>query len=91
MKLKKDLYYVGVNDRTKDLFESLWPLPQGISYNSYLMVDDKTALIDTVDVNFFEEYLYRIRKAPGDCLPDILLIKDRLPLFQDMLSPQEQQ
>lgn len=79
MKLKKDLYYVGVNDRTKDLFESLWPLPQGISYNSYLMVDDKTALIDTVDVNFFEEYLYRIRKAIGHRPIDYLIINHMEP------------
>ena len=45
------VYYVGVNDRQKALFENLWPLPYGVSYNSYLIVDEKTVLIDTVDVS----------------------------------------
>ena len=44
------VYYVGVNDRQKALFENMWPLPYGVSYNSYLIVDEKTVLIDTVDV-----------------------------------------
>ena len=43
------VYYVGVNDRQKALFENMWPLPYGVSYNSYLIVDEKTVLVDTVD------------------------------------------
>ncbi len=39
VQIQKDLYYLGVNDRTKELFENLWPLPKGVSYNSYLLVD----------------------------------------------------
>ena len=39
IQIKEDLYYIGVNDRTKALFENLWPLPKGVSYNSYLIVD----------------------------------------------------
>ena len=42
------VYYVGVNDRQKALFENMWPLPYGVSYNSYLIVDEKTVLVDTV-------------------------------------------
>ena len=49
MKITEQVVYVGVNDRTKHLFENLWPLPYGVSYNSYLIVDEKVALIDTVD------------------------------------------
>ena len=41
------VYYVGVNDRQKALFENMWPLPYGVSYNSYLIVDEKTVLVDT--------------------------------------------
>lgn len=79
MQLKENLHYVGVNDRTKELFESLWPLPQGISYNSYLMVNERIALVDTVDVNFFEEFLYRIRQAIGYRPIDYLIINHMEP------------
>ena len=51
MEIKGKVHYVGVNDRTKALFENLWPLPYGVSYNSYLIADDDmVALVDTVDV-----------------------------------------
>ena len=49
--LKGKVHYVGVNDRIKTLFEGLWPLPYGVTYNSYLIADEKIALIDTVDAN----------------------------------------
>ena len=51
------IHYVGVNDRTTTRFESLWSLPYGVSYNSYLVIDEKVALIDTVDPEFFEAFL----------------------------------
>ena len=47
------IYYVGVNDRNKHRFEGLWPLPNGVSYNSYIIDDEKVALVDTVEVDFF--------------------------------------
>ena len=50
--IKNNVYYVGVNDRNKALFEGLWPLPFGVSYNSYIINDDKVCLIDTVEVDF---------------------------------------
>ena len=53
IELKNKVYYVGVNDRNKALFEGLWPLPSGVSYNSYLIDDDKVCLIDSVQVDFF--------------------------------------
>lgn len=59
------VFYVGVNDRNKYLFEGLWPLPSGVSYNSYLIVDDKVCLIDTVEVDFFVQYLENIREVIG--------------------------
>lgn len=74
MKLTDFLYYVGVNDRTKHRFEGLWHLPHGVSYNSYLLVDEKVALVDTVDVAFFHEFLDNIRSVIGERSIDYLVI-----------------
>ena len=79
MLLKGKVHYVGVNDRTKHLFEGLWPLPYGVSYNSYLIDDEKVALIDTVDVNFFEVYLDNIRRVIGDRSIDYLIVNHMEP------------
>ena len=57
------VYYVGVNDRQKALFENMWPLPYGVSYNSYLIVDEKTVLIDTVDVFYYDFFLKKVSEA----------------------------
>ena len=57
----ENIFWVGVNDSETDLFEALWPLPHGISYNAYLICDEKIALIDTVKKNFFEEFTAKIR------------------------------
>ena len=54
--------YVGVNDLKKVIFEGLWPLPYGVSYNSYLVIGEKTALIDTAEAGFVGEYMDNIRK-----------------------------
>ncbi|MDR1224659.1 MAG: FprA family A-type flavoprotein [Tannerella sp.] len=58
--ITNDIYYVGVNDRQKRLFENLWPLPQGVSYNSYLITDEKNVLIDTVDICYSELFFKKI-------------------------------
>lgn len=79
MQLKKDIHYIGVNDRSKALFESLWPLPQGISYNSYLITDEQVALMDTVEAHFFELYLQKIHKAIGSRIIDYLIINHMEP------------
>jgi flavorubredoxin len=57
------IFWIGVNDRETDLFEAMWPLPEGISYNSYLIMDEKTALIDTVKKSYLAQYVENIRKA----------------------------
>lgn len=79
MLLNEDLYYVGVNDRTKDLFEGLWPLPNGISYNSYLLVDKQVALIDAVDAVYGEDFIYHIRRIIGERPVDYLIINHMEP------------
>ena len=63
IQIKEDLYYIGVNDRTKNLFENLWPLPKGVSYNSYLITDEKTALFDTVDVCYSDIFFHKLEIA----------------------------
>lgn len=77
--IKSDIYYVGVNDRQKRLFEQMWPLPYGVSYNSYLIVDEMIALVDTVDVCFFERYLASIKKIIGDKPINYLIINHMEP------------
>ena len=57
IEITNKLYYVGVNDRNKQLFEGLWPLPNGVSYNSYLIDDEKVVLIDTVEVYFLVQFI----------------------------------
>ena len=64
--IKGKIHYVGVNDRQKHLFERLLPLPCGVSYNSYLIDDEQVTLIDTVEADFFEVYLQKIRRIIGD-------------------------
>ena len=73
------IYYVGVNDRNKALFEGLWPLPDGVSYNSYLIVDEKVCLIDTVEADFFVPFIERIREVIGDRPIDYLVVNHMEP------------
>ncbi len=73
------IYYVGVNDRTKWRFEELWPLPYGVSYNAYLIVDEKNVLVDTVDAAFTDRLLARIDKVLGNRGLDYLVINHMEP------------
>lgn len=74
-----NIYYVGVNDRNKSLFEGLWPLPYGVSYNSYIIDDDKVCLIDTVEVGFFSGFIDNIRDVIGDRPVDYLVVNHMEP------------
>jgi flavorubredoxin len=71
--------YVGVNDRKTHLFENLWPLPQGVSYNSYLVIGEKIALIDTVEACYTAELLEKIVQAVGNRPLDYLVINHMEP------------
>lgn len=73
------IHYVGVNDRTSTRFEALWSLPFGVSYNSYLIVDQKTALIDTVEEGFGSEFFDHIAQVLGDRKPDYLIVNHMEP------------
>lgn len=74
-----NIYWVGVNDRETSLFESLWPLPEGVSYNSYLILDDKVALIDTVNISYSETYLEKINSILAGRKIDYLIINHMEP------------
>ncbi len=86
MELKGKVYYVGVNDRQKQLFENLWPLPDGVTYNSYLIDDDRIALIETVDICYFEVFIKKIRQVIGDRPIDYLIIDHMEPDHSGSLS-----
>lgn len=74
-----NIYYVGVNDRQKHLFENYLPLPNGVSYNSYLIVDEKVALVDTVDVAFADVFFKQIDAILGDRPIDYLIVDHMEP------------
>ena len=79
MEITKDIRYVGVDDRKVDLFEGQYPVPNGISYNSYVIIDQKIAVMDTVDQHFTEEWLGNIAKTIGDRKPDYLVVQHMEP------------
>lgn len=72
--LPEDIIYVGVNDRDIDLFEGQYAVPNGVSYNSYLIMDEKTAVMDTVDRRKKEAYLENLEKALAGKSPDYLIV-----------------
>ncbi len=79
MFITNDIKYVGVNDHQVDLFEGQYIVPNGMSYNSYIIFDEKIAVMDTVDINFTEEWLNNIEAALGDRRPDYLIVQHMEP------------
>lgn len=79
MEITKDIKYVGVDDLKVDLFEGQYKVPNGMSYNSYVITDGKTAVMDTVDGNFTDEWLANIDKVMGGKAPDYLVVQHMEP------------
>ena len=79
MTITNDIKYVGVNDHQVDLFEGQYVVPNGISYNSYVILDDKVAVMDTVDQNFTHKWLDNIQAVLGDRKPDYLIVQHMEP------------
>ena len=79
MKITEDIRYVGVNDHEVDLFEGQYPVPRGMAYNSYVVLDEKIAVFDTVDARFGEEWLANVRREVGDRRPDYLVVHHMEP------------
>ena len=78
-KVTDSIYYIGADDKTIDLFESQYVVPNGVSYNSYLIVDEKTAIMDTVDPRAAEEWLANLEEALDGRKPDYLVISHLEP------------
>ena len=79
MQITKDIRYIGVNDRTIDLFEGQYRVPNGMAYNSYLILDEKIAVMDTVDIHFTHEWLDNLSHALGGRTPDYLIVQHMEP------------
>lgn len=79
MKITNDIMYIGVNDHDIDLFEGQYVVPNGMSYNSYAIIDEKIAIMDTVDTNFTEEWLSNIKNTLGERKPDYLVVHHMEP------------
>lgn len=79
MEITNDIKYIGVNDHDIDLFEGQYVVKDGISYNSYVIIDEKICVVDTVDKNFKDEWLNNLDAALGDRKPDYLLVQHMEP------------
>jgi len=79
MEITKDIKYVGVNDHKIDLFEGQYEVPNGMAYNSYVILDEKIAVMDTVDLAFKDEWFSNLKKVLGDKKPDYLLVHHMEP------------
>ena len=79
MNISKDILYVGVNDHKVDLFEGQYKVPNGMCYNSYLILDEKVAVMDTVDQHFTHEWLDNLEGALAGRKPDYLIVQHMEP------------
>ena len=79
MKITNDIRYIGVNDHQVDLFEGQYVVPLGMAYNSYVVMDEKIAVMDTVDQHFGEEWLANLAAVLGDRKPDYLIVQHMEP------------
>ena len=79
MRVTDDIKYVGVNDHQVDLFEGQYVVPRGMAYNSYVILDEKIAVMDTVDQHFGEEWLANLAAVLGDRKPDYLIVQHMEP------------
>lgn len=84
--ISNNIHYVGVNDRKKHLFENNWPLPYGVSYNSYLIKDTKSALIDTIEYGSNDNYLNNIERLLEGSALDYLIVNHMEPDHSSMIE-----
>ena len=79
MEITKDIRYAGVNDHEIDLFEGQYKVENGMAYNSYVIMDEKIAVMDTVDASFYEEWMQNIKQILGSRTPDYLVVQHMEP------------
>jgi flavorubredoxin len=82
----QDTWWVGVNDHETDLFESLWPLPQGVAYNAYVVLGEKTAAIDTVKGPWFDDYVEKVASVLGGRTLDYLVVNHMEPDHAEVIG-----
>lgn len=85
--ISKDLIYVGVSDRRTALFENVYPIPRGVSYNSYVLFDEKTALLDTADVTVSEQFFENVTAALNGRQLDYLIVNHMEPDHGALIAP----
>lgn len=78
-KVENNIYCIGINDHSIDLFEGMYKVPDGISYNSYVILDEKVAVLDTADAHFGEQWLNEVKEVLGGRQPDYLVIHHMEP------------
>lgn len=78
-KITNDIYYIGVNDHEIDLFEGMYDVPNGMAYNSYVIMDEKVAVFDTVDANFGDKWLENLDETLAGKTPDYLIVQHMEP------------
>ena len=86
MKITNDIRYVGVNDHKVDLFEGQYKVPDGMSYNSYVILDEKIAVMDTVDAGFTHEWLDNLEDTLSGKSPDYLIVQHMEPDHSGSIS-----
>ena len=79
MNISEDIKYIGVNDHNIDLFEGQYVVENGMAYNSYVILDEKIAIFDTVDAHFTDEWLGNVATAIGSRTPDYLIVQHMEP------------
>ncbi len=79
MEITKDIRYIGVNDHELDLFEGMYEVPNGMAYHSYVILDEKTAVLDSVEARFGDEWLERLEEALEGRTPDYLIVQHMEP------------
>ena len=82
-----DLIYVGVSDRRTALFENVYPIPRGVSYNSYVLLDEKTALMDTADLTVSEQFFENVEAALNGRQLDYLIVNHMEPDHGALIAP----
>ena len=78
-KVTNDIFYIGVNDHQVDLFEGMYVVPNGMAYNSYVVMDEKITVFDTIDQNFTDEWLANLEEVLGGKKPDYLVVQHMEP------------
>ena len=79
IEIQKDIWWIGVNDRRTHIFENYWPLPKGVAYNSYVIVDEKIVVVDTVERSRMDDYLESLEAVIGNRQVDYLIINHMEP------------